>query len=110
MQPGDYDPVEPVEEKLKDARSHTDPQFAAEGTFYGADAQYSSYVVPDSGHSVNVTESAPRFFEETFRWLHARGLAPDEGPGRSARCVAVPDGSAAQVPRVAYCHPEHDCP
>lgn len=55
---------------------NTDPQFAAEGSFYGPEAEYTSYVVPDSSHSVNVTKSAPQFYQETFRWLDDKGLAP----------------------------------
>ncbi len=55
---------------------NTDPQFAAEGSFYGPKAQYSSYVVPESAHSVNVTSSAPQFYRETFSWLADKGLAP----------------------------------
>ncbi len=54
----------------------TDPQFAAEGGFYRPEAEYTGYVVPDSGHSVNVTRSAPLFYQETFRWLADKGLAP----------------------------------
>ena len=55
---------------------NTDPQFAAEGSFYGPKAQYSSYVVPESAHSVNVGGSAPQFYRETFSWLADKGLAP----------------------------------
>ncbi len=54
----------------------TDPQFAAERSFYGPAARFSSYVVPDSAHSVNVTTSAPLFYQETFRWLEEIGLGP----------------------------------
>jgi pimeloyl-ACP methyl ester carboxylesterase len=55
---------------------NTDPQPAAEGSFYGAAAEYSSYIVPDSAHSVNVTASAPLFYDATFRWMADKGLAP----------------------------------
>lgn len=32
------------------------------------------YVVPDSGHSINVSRGAPRFYARTLRWLSEQGL------------------------------------
>lgn len=33
-------------------------------------------IIPDAGHSLNLSRAAPVFFAATFDWLAARGLAP----------------------------------
>ncbi len=33
-------------------------------------------IVPNAGHSLNLSRAAPAFFEATFDWLDANGLAP----------------------------------
>lgn len=39
-------------------------------------AQEADYIVPASGHSINVSTGAPLFYERTFTWLAERGIAP----------------------------------
>lgn len=39
-------------------------------------AQDAAYIVPDSGHSINVSTGAPLFYERTFTWLAERGISP----------------------------------
>ncbi|WP_437934174.1 alpha/beta hydrolase [Sorangium sp. So ce341] len=38
-------------------------------------AQDAGYIVPDSGHSINVSDGAPLFYEWTFAWLAERGIS-----------------------------------
>ena len=52
-----------------------DPQPAAERTFYNSGVPYTQYIVPGSGHSINVTTAAPLFYQATFAWLKKIGLA-----------------------------------
>lgn len=37
-------------------------------------ARGADYIVPDSGHSINVSNGAPLFYERTFRWLAELGI------------------------------------
>lgn len=53
---------------------HTDPQPAEEHTFYDPAAAFELLVVPDSAHSINVTSSAPRFYDHTLSWLGRHGI------------------------------------
>ncbi len=41
----------------------------------GPAAQDAGYIVPDSGHSINVSTGAPRFYERTFTWLAEHGIS-----------------------------------
>lgn len=53
---------------------NTDPQPAAEHTFYAPGVSYTQYIVPGSGHSINVTTAAPAFYQATFAWLRKIGI------------------------------------
>ncbi|WP_437964192.1 alpha/beta hydrolase [Sorangium sp. So ce260] len=41
----------------------------------GPAAEDADYIVPDSGHSINVSKGAPLFYERTFAWLAERGIS-----------------------------------
>ena len=53
---------------------NTAPQPALEHTYYSPGVSFTRTVIPDAGHSINTSITAPQFYSQTFAWLTAHGL------------------------------------
>lgn len=52
----------------------TDPAFLHEASFYKPGADFTSFLIPDTGHLTNKDPGAQHFFERVTSWLRARGF------------------------------------
>jgi pimeloyl-ACP methyl ester carboxylesterase len=59
---------------LRTGNCNTDPTSLSESTFYSPTTSFTRVIIPDAGHSINSSITAPVFYDTTFSWLTSKGL------------------------------------
>jgi pimeloyl-ACP methyl ester carboxylesterase len=59
---------------LRTKNCRTDPTSAAEASYYSPGVSFTHIIIPQAGHSINVSITAPAFYAQTFAWLAVHGL------------------------------------
>lgn len=59
---------------LRTGDCNTDPVSGIEYTFYAPTTSFTRVVIPQAGHSINTSVTAPVFYTQTFAWLASKGL------------------------------------
>lgn len=53
---------------------NTDPVFTTEANYYGPQAKFESFIVPNTGHLINKSPGAEVFYEKVDSWLQSHGF------------------------------------
>jgi pimeloyl-ACP methyl ester carboxylesterase len=59
---------------LRTKNCNTDPTSAAESSFYSPGVSFTRIIIPQAGHSINVSITADVFYAQSFAWLAVHGL------------------------------------
>jgi pimeloyl-ACP methyl ester carboxylesterase len=59
---------------LRTKNCRTDPTSLAEASYYSPGVSFTQVIIPNAGHSINVSITADAFYGDTFAWLGVHGL------------------------------------